>query len=163
MSSSFEYLRPTTLEEAWRIDVISPCVTFNDHDGSTKSYNYVKDHEETLHELDYVPHYADIAVDIEEGTVRDVKLHDGSRLRIRKVERDYNPLDKVAALAALDTAEVKGELLTGALYVSPGKPTFIDQLNLVDEPLATLPESRVRPSEAVLESIMEELRTGQAA
>jgi len=145
------------------IDVISPCVTFNDHDGSTKSYSYVKDHEEALHELDYVPFHEDIAVDIADGSVQDVILHDGSRLRIRKIGRDYNPTDRAAALAALDEAEAKGEVLTGALYVNTSKPTFIDQLNLVDEPLATLPEARVRPSKSALESIMEELRTGQGA
>jgi 2-oxoglutarate/2-oxoacid ferredoxin oxidoreductase subunit beta len=145
------------------IDVLSPCVTFNDHEGSTKSYSYVKDHEEALHELDYVPFREDIQVEIEEGEVQDVTLHDGSRLRIRKVQRDYNPLDRAAALAALDDAEMKGELLTGALYVSTQKPTFIDQLNLVEEPLGTLPEARVRPPKSVLDSIMEELRTGQVA
>ena len=145
------------------IDVISPCTTFNDHDGSTKSYSYVKDHEESLHDLDFVPAYEDISVEIEDGTVQDVTLHDGSRLRIRKIDRDYNPLDRAAALSALDEAEVKGEVLTGALYLNTGKPTFLDQLNLVDEPLATLPESRVRPTAQALDAIMEELRTGQAA
>jgi 2-oxoglutarate/2-oxoacid ferredoxin oxidoreductase subunit beta len=145
------------------IDIISPCVTFNDHEGSTKSYNYVKDHEETLHEIDYVPYYDDIAVEIEEGTVQDVSLHDGSRLRIRKVERDYNPFERGHALNALDDAEAKGELLTGLLYVHTGKQTFIEQLNLVDEPLSTLPEARTRPSQEVLTTIMEELRTGGMA
>ena len=142
------------------IDVISPCVTFNDHDGSTKSYSYVKDHEEALHELDFVPYFDDIAVDIKEGEVQDVTLHDGSRLRIRKLGRDYDPTNRVAALAALEDAEAKGEVLTGALYVNTSKQTFIEQLGMVDEPLATLPENRVRPSRAVLDEVMDELRTG---
>src|ERR1041385_4092819 len=73
------------------IDVISPCVTFNDHEGSTKSYSYMKDHEEALHDLDFIPSFEDISVEIPEGTVQDVTLHDGSHLRIRKLEREYDP------------------------------------------------------------------------
>src|SRR5271156_4579064 len=95
------------------IDVVSPCVTFNDHDGSTKSYSYMKDHEEVLHELDFVPAYDEISVEIPEGEVRDVQLHDGSHLRIRKLDRDYDPPQRLAALAAIEDAEKKGEVLTG--------------------------------------------------
>jgi 2-oxoglutarate ferredoxin oxidoreductase subunit beta len=140
------------------IDVISPCVTFNDHDGSTKSYSYVKDHEEALHELDFVPFFEDISVEIKEGEVRDVALHDGSHLKIRKLAREYDPTDRMAALSALEQAEAKGEVLTGVLYVNTTRPNFIDVLNLVDQPLATLPESVVRPTRAALNEIMEELR-----
>jgi 2-oxoglutarate ferredoxin oxidoreductase subunit beta len=140
------------------VDVISPCVTFNDHDGSTKSYSYVKDHEEALHELDFVPFFADIAVEIPEGEVTDVELHDGSHLRIRKLEREYNPTDRLAALAALEEAAAKGEVLTGLLYVNTSNPDFIEQLNVVEEPLATLPQSRIRPPKAALDEVMEELR-----
>jgi 2-oxoglutarate/2-oxoacid ferredoxin oxidoreductase subunit beta len=140
------------------IDVLSPCVTFNDHDGSTKSYSYVTDHEEALHELDFVPYYADIAVEISEGEVRDVELHDGSRLRIRKLARDYDPTSKLAALAALEEAEAKGEVLTGVLYLDTKKATFLEVLDLVEEPLAMLPENKVRPPREVLETVMEELR-----
>ena len=140
------------------IDVISPCVTFNDHDGSTKSYSYVKDHEEALHELDFVPFFEDIAVELPEGEVTDVELHDGSHLRIRKLEREYNPTDRLKALAALEEAAAKGEVLTGLLYVNTESPDFIELLNLVEEPLATLPQSRIRPSKAALDEVMEELR-----
>jgi 2-oxoglutarate ferredoxin oxidoreductase subunit beta len=140
------------------IDVVSPCVTFNDHDGSTKSYTYVKDHEEVLHELDFVPFFQDIDVEISEGEVRDVELHDGSHLRIRKVDRDFDPTDRMAALAALEEAETKGEVLTGVLYVNTSKPTLLELLNLVDEPLATLPQSRIRPPVSALNEVMEELR-----
>ena len=140
------------------IDVISPCVTFNDHDGSTKSYAYVKDHEEPLHELDFVPYFEDISVEIKEGEVRDVELHDGSHLKIRKLDRDYDPTNRLSALAALEEAEAKGEVLTGVLYVNTTRPNFIEVLNLVDQPLATLPERLVRPTHAALEEIMEELR-----
>ena len=140
------------------IDVISPCVTFNDHDGSTKSYAYVKDHEEPLHELDFVPYFDDISVEIQEGDVQSVPLHDGSHLKIRKLAREYDPTNRLAALAVLEEAEAKGEVLTGVLYVNTNRPNFIELLNLVDQPLATLPENIVRPSHAALDEIMEELR-----
>src|SRR6058998_961989 len=83
------------------IDVISPCVTFNDREGSTKSYSYVKDHDEALHELDFVPYYDDISVEIPDGEVREVEMHDGSKLRIKKLSRDYDPTSKFDALKAL--------------------------------------------------------------
>jgi 2-oxoglutarate/2-oxoacid ferredoxin oxidoreductase subunit beta len=140
------------------IDVVSPCVTFNDHDGSTKSYGYMKDHEEPLHELDFVPGFEDITVEIAEGEVMDVRMHDGSLLRIKKLEREYDPTDRLTALSVLEEAEKQGEVLTGVLYVNTEKPTFIELLNLVEEPLGTLPESRVRPSRKALEEAMEELR-----
>ncbi len=140
------------------IDVISPCVTFNDHDGSTKSYSYVKDHEEALHDLDFVPFFEELAVELPEGEVTDVELHDGSHLRIRKLEREYNPTDRLKALAALEEAAAKGEVLTGLLYVNTESPDFIELLNLVEEPLATLPQSRIRPAKAALDEVMEELR-----
>jgi 2-oxoglutarate ferredoxin oxidoreductase subunit beta len=140
------------------IDVISPCVTFNDHQGSTKSYSYVKEHEEPLNDLDYVPYFADISVDIPEGQVTDVVMHDGSHLRIRKLDRDFDPTDRMAALAALEDSEKKGEVLTGVLYVNTKKATFLELLGLSELPLATLPESHVRPSKNVLDQVMEELR-----
>ena len=140
------------------IDVVSPCVTFNDHEGSTKSYGYMKDHEMALHELDFVPAYEDIEVDIPEGEVRDVQMHDGSHLRIKKLGRDYDPTVKLNALAALEEAEKKHEVLTGVLYVNTEKPTLLDMLNMMDEPLATLPESKTRPPRQVLDEVMEELR-----
>jgi 2-oxoglutarate ferredoxin oxidoreductase subunit beta len=140
------------------IDVISPCVTFNDHQGSTKSYGYMKEHEAVLHELDFVPFFQEIAVEIPEGEVMDVEMHDGSHLRIRKLDRDYDPTNRLAAGAVLEAAEAKGEVLTGVLYVNPSKPTFIEQLNLMDVPIGTLPESKTRPSREVLEQVMEELR-----
>ena len=140
------------------IDVISPCVTFNDHMGSTKSYGYMKEHETILQELDFVPHFDDIAVEIPEGGVMDVLMHDGSHLRIRKLGRDFDPTSRLASLVVMEEAEAKDEVLTGVLYVNTSKPTFLEQLNMVDEPIGTLPQSRTRPSRAVLEQVMEELR-----
>jgi 2-oxoglutarate ferredoxin oxidoreductase subunit beta len=140
------------------IDVISPCVTFNDHEGSTKSYGYVRDHEEALHELDFVPYFEDIPVEIPEGGTMDVEMHDGSHLRIRKLDRDFDPTNRLAAMEALEAAERGGEILTGVLYVNTHKPDFLELLGLSEHPLATLPESQVRPSKAVLEAVMDELR-----
>ena len=88
----------------------------------------------------------------------DVEMHDGSHLRIRKLDRDYDPTDRLRALSALEEAEAKGEVLTGVLYVNTKKPTFLELLNLGDEPVATLPQSKVRPGKDVLDTVMEELR-----
>jgi 2-oxoglutarate/2-oxoacid ferredoxin oxidoreductase subunit beta len=140
------------------IDVISPCVTFNDHEGSTKSYAYMKEHEEPLHDLDFVPSFEEISVEIVEGEVREIRLHDGSTLLLKKLGRDYDPSDKMNALRTLDEAGKQGHVVTGILYLDSSRKHFIDQLNLVDEPLGTLPESRTRPPRAVLDQVMEELR-----
>jgi 2-oxoglutarate ferredoxin oxidoreductase subunit beta len=140
------------------IDVISPCTTFNDHEGSTKSYSYMREHEEPLHDLDFVPFFEEISVDYEEGTMREVVMHDGSRLRLRKLDRDYDPTDRMHAVAALHEFETTGEVLTGILYVDKTRESFTQSLGLVDAPLATLPQDRVRPPREALDQAMEELR-----
>src|SRR6266478_1869878 len=140
------------------LDVISPCVTFNDHEGSTKSYKYAIDHEEPLQEISFVPVFEEIAVEYDPGTTVEVTMHDGSRLRLRKLEEDYDPTDRIRAITRLNQAKEKEELLTGVLYVNTQSPTFLDMLNITDEPLATLPSSVVRPGREVLEQVMEELR-----
>ena len=140
------------------LDVISPCVTFNDHEGSTKSYKFTKDHDEPLQEVSFVPAFEDIDVDYEAGATVDVSMHDGSRLRLRKIEEEYDPTNKAEGLKRLAEAHDKGEILTGVFYVNTKAPTFMDLLNVTDETLATLPESLVRPSRQVLEECMEELR-----
>src|SRR5271167_2286225 len=140
------------------LDVISPCVTFNDHEGSTKSYKYVKEHEEVLQDVNFVPHFEDIAVEYDPGSTVEVTMHDGSRLHLRKLEEDYDPTDKIRAITRLTEAHDKGEVLTGVFYVNPKAPNFIDMLNVVDEPLATLPDSLTRPGKEVLDAVMEELR-----
>jgi 2-oxoglutarate ferredoxin oxidoreductase subunit beta len=140
------------------LDVVSPCVTFNDHEGSTKSYKYMKDHEEPLQEIDFVPAFEDIAVEYDPGTTVEVTMHDGSRLRLRKLEEAHNATNRAYALNRLNEAHEKGEVLTGVFYVNPQAPNFLDMLNMTDQPLATLPESVVRPGREVLEQVMEELR-----
>jgi 2-oxoglutarate/2-oxoacid ferredoxin oxidoreductase subunit beta len=140
------------------LDVVSPCVTFNDHEGSTKSYKYMKDHEEPLQEVSFVPAFEDIAIDYDPGTTIDVTMHDGSHLRLRKLEEEYDPTNRIRAITRLNEAHEKGEVLTGVFYVNSKTPTFVDLLNMTEEPLATLPESEVRPGREVLEQVMEELR-----
>ncbi len=140
------------------LDVVSPCVTFNDHEGSTKSYKYVKEHEEILQDVTFVPHFEDIDVEYDPGTTIDVTMHDGSHLQLRKLEEDYNPTDKIGAITRLTEAHDQGEVLTGVFYVNTKAPNFLDMLNMVDQPLATLPDSMTRPGREVLEEAMEELR-----
>jgi 2-oxoglutarate ferredoxin oxidoreductase subunit beta len=118
----------------------------------------MKEHEEPIHEIDFIPHFEDIQVEIPEGETREVTLHDGSRLRLHKLGADYDPTDKLGAINAIHHSVETGDVLTGVLYVDAEKPNLIEQLNIGDAPLATLPESKVRPSRAVLEQAMEELR-----
>jgi len=140
------------------LDVISPCVTFNDHEGSTKSYKYMQEHEEPISEIGFVPHFEDIAVDYDPGTTFDVRMHDGSHMRLRKLHDDYDPTDKSHAVKMLMDAHDKGETLTGVFYVTTDKPDFTTLLNMVDEPLASLPQERTRPGREVLEQVMESYR-----
>ena len=136
------------------LDVISPCVTFNDHEGSTKSYKYMQEHEEAISEVGFVPYFEEIAIDYDPGSTYDVEMHDGSHLRLRKLHEGYNPKDRIAAVKALMEAHRQGEVLTGVFYIDPERPSFTDLLNLVPEPLATLPQARTRPSRQILDEIM---------
>jgi 2-oxoglutarate ferredoxin oxidoreductase subunit beta len=140
------------------IDVLSPCVTFNDHEGSTKSYAYAIEHEEPLGEISFVPFFEDISIEYDAGTTQEVKLHDGSKLYLKKVAEDYDPTDKLAAMRLIHETSRRGEFATGVLYVEPDKDDFITLLDLVDEPLASLPLERVRPGKEALDEVMESLR-----
>src|SRR6516225_3633047 len=140
------------------IDVLSPCVTFNDHEGSTKSYAYVKDHDDPLEEVSFVPFFEDISVDYEAGSTQQVTMHDGSKLFLKKLEEGYDPTDKIAALRRLHETARRGEYATGLIYIEPDRDDFLTLLNVVDEPLATLPLERVRPAREALDEIMEGLR-----
>src|SRR5256884_4789453 len=140
------------------LDVVSPCVTFNDHEGSTKSYKYTKDHDEPLQDISFVPVFEDITVEYDPGSTVEVTMHDGSRLRLRKLEEDYDPTDRIKAITRLNEAHEKGEVLTGVFYVNPKAPSFVDLLNITEQPLSTLPESVVGPGREVMEQVIEELR-----
>jgi 2-oxoglutarate ferredoxin oxidoreductase subunit beta len=139
------------------IDVISPCVTFNNHEGSTKGYQYVKEQNELLHQIGFVPYYDPIEIDYEPGTVREVELYDGSSVVLKKLETDYDPGDSVTALDRLHRANRDGQILTGIVHLRPEKKNFMEILQVTDEPLATLPQARIRPSKDALDAIMREL------
>ncbi len=140
------------------LDVISPCVTFNDHEGSTKSYKFMQEHDEPINEVGFVASFEDIAIDYDSGQVYDVQMHDGSSLRLRKLHEDYDPTNRAEAVRTLMEAEEKNEVLTGVFYIDTQKPTFTDLLNLVDEPLSTLPQSLTRPPQAALDTLMANLQ-----
>lgn len=140
------------------LDVISPCVTFNNHEGSTKSYKYAKETEELLHEVGFIPFFEQISVDYEEGGTKSVELHDGSHITLRKLGRDFDPRNLVESLRVLHESREKGEFVTGLLYVDPKKPDFTELLDMPDEPLAQLPAELIRPSRAALAEIMNLLR-----
>src|SRR5256885_8688842 len=108
------------------IDIISPCTTFNDHEGSTKSYKYSKDHDEPVQELGFVPVFENIEIDYDPGTTATVRMHDGSALRLTKLNRDYDATSKVGALTLLAESHEKGEMLSGVFYVNTAAPSFME-------------------------------------
>ena len=140
------------------LDVISPCVTFNDHEGSTKSYKFMQANDEPINEVGFVASFEEIDVDYDSGQVYDVQMHDGSSLRLRKLHEDYDPTDRANAVRTLMDSAKNEEILTGIFYIDTQKPTFTDLLNLVDEPLATLPQSLTRPPKSALEALMNNLK-----
>jgi len=140
------------------IDVISPCVTFNDHEGSTKSYAYAKDHDEAVGEVTFVPFFDDITVEYEPGTTTAVTMHDGSHLYLKKINEDYDPTDKMAAMTLMHETIRRGEFPTGILYLEPDKDDFLEVMNMVEEPLAFLPTEKSRPPKSVLDELMAGLR-----
>ncbi len=140
------------------IDVLSPCVTFNNHEGSTKSYKRLKDSEELLHEIGFIPFFEPISVEYPAGEGKIVRLHDGSHLTLSKLEKEYEPTDKAQALNRIHEANSKGEVLTGLFYINTDKPDFTDLLEMHDEPLATLPPELIRPSRESLAEIMNDLK-----
>jgi 2-oxoglutarate ferredoxin oxidoreductase subunit beta len=145
------------------VDVISPCVTFNNHEGSTRSYLNVKEHDAPLHDIGFVPQFEKtIEVDYEPGESREVTLFDGSKIMLRKLERDYDPSDAINALSTLHRARQQDQFVTGLLYFDTSKEPFGDEFHLIEEPLASLPLARVRPPKAVLEEIMQGLMTGRS-
>jgi len=145
------------------IDVISPCVTFADHEGSTKSYAHVKQVDSPLHDIDYVPYFEDLNVDYAPGTLREVTMPDGSHIVLKKLAADYDPTDADAAFAALREGRRERRLVTGLIYVNEATRPFEDELGMVEAPLASLALESVRPARAVLDEIMESYRVGSVA
>jgi 2-oxoglutarate ferredoxin oxidoreductase subunit beta len=117
----------------------------------------MQDNDEPINEVDFVASFDEIEVDYDSGQIYEVEMHDGSNLRLRKLLEDYDPTDKANAVRTLMEAQENDEILTGVFYINTQKETFIDLLNVVDEPLATLPEALTRPPKTALDGLMASL------
>lgn len=135
------------------LDIISPCVTFNNKDDSMHSYSWGKDHEVALHELSYVPPAEEIMVEYAEGEAKEVTMHDGSRVVLKKLGQDYDPTNRSEAMRRLEEANSKQWLLTGLIYINTNQPTMTAIYNLPKTPLNRLPRERLRPSPESLAAI----------
>jgi 2-oxoglutarate/2-oxoacid ferredoxin oxidoreductase subunit beta len=140
------------------IDVISPCVAFNNHEGSTKSYDFVRGHSESVVAADYVLPHQEITADYEPGTTEDVRMPDGSTLRLFKLDQQYDPHDRVAALTHVQERQAAGEVVTGLLYVDPDAADCHEILGTVRRPLNTLDEAALCPGNGVLAGINDSFR-----
>jgi 2-oxoglutarate ferredoxin oxidoreductase subunit beta len=140
------------------LDVISPCVAFNNHAGSTKSYDYVREHNDAVNRMDVIPPRARIEVDYAEGRMLEVEQHDGSRLRLRKLDAGYDPRDRIAAMNIIQQRHAQGEVITGLLYVDPDAGDLHRHLNTVEAPLNALGAEALSPGVAALAKINDSLR-----
>ncbi len=140
------------------IDVISPCVAFNNHPGSTKSYDYVREHNEAVNRLDFIEGREEITADYAAGAVIDVAQHDGSVVRLRKLATDYDPTDRIKVMNYLQERAAAGEVVTGLLYVLPDSADLHQHLNTVETPLGQLTERELCPGSVALERINAALR-----
>jgi len=135
------------------LDIISPCVTFNNQDQATHSYSWGKEHEVALHELAYVPPAEEIMVDYEEGEAKEVCMHDGSTVILKKLGRDYDPTNRSEAIRILEEANANNWLITGLIYINSEPPSLVELYNLTDEPLNRLSEDRLRPPRDTIERL----------
>lgn len=135
------------------LNVISPCVTFNNNPGSTKSYDYVREHIEATSTLDFVPEMPEITASYEKGKSTKIALHDGSLIQLNKLETDWDPEDRISAVNALQQARIKNEILTGLLYVNAEWKDLHGVLNTYHKPLNRLDESDLCPGEDNLQAI----------
>ena len=137
------------------LDIISPCVTFNNQDNAYHSYAWGKDHEEPLHDVSYIAPRSEIILEreMEEGEVREVSMHDGSIIILKNLEKDYNPTDRFEAIRVLAEAQANNWLATGLIYIETDKPSLTDMSNLVDTPLNRLTEADLRPAPEMIQNI----------
>ena len=140
------------------IDVISPCVTFNDHEGSTKSYAYTRENTVEVVQADFVPPAASIHAAYEPGSLHNVMLHDGSWVRLRKVAEDYDPTDRDRSYTFIRERQTAGEIATGLLYISADSVEMQDQLETVGTPLVEVPFEELCPGAAELEKLQRRFR-----
>ena len=139
------------------LDIISPCVTFNDHDGSTRSYSWVKDNDAGIHDLSFIPYFEEIRVEYEPGEVKEVDLYDGSTLVLHKLSEDHDPTDRLAAMRILEESRTEGRLLTGLLFVDEHAVDFATRERLAEVPLRDLGEDDLRPTREQFATLMREL------
>ncbi|MEO7841551.1 MAG: thiamine pyrophosphate-dependent enzyme, partial [Anaerolineales bacterium] len=137
------------------LDIISPCVTFNNNETAYHSYGWGKEHEEPLHDITYVPPRKEIMLDTElkDGEIREVAMHDGSVIVLKNLEKHHNPTDRFEALRVLEEAQRNNWLLTGLIYISTDKPTLAETYQLVDTPLNRLTESDLRPAPDMIDKV----------
>ena len=135
------------------LDIISPCVTFNNRDESTKSYAWGREHEFPIHDVTYVESRQEISVDYEPGEATSVRMHDGSTLVLKKLERDYDPTKRSQAISLLEEERKNQILITGLIYVNTNQPSLIEAENIVDKPLTALELNELRPPANSLEEI----------
>jgi 2-oxoglutarate ferredoxin oxidoreductase subunit beta len=140
------------------IDVISPCVQFNNHPGSTKSFDYVREHNAAVNRLDVILDREEISIDYAPGAMELVTQHDGSILKLRKLPDDYDPTDRVAAVNHLQTHQARGEIVTGLLYLDPDARDLHDHLGTIQRPLNQLADAELIPGSAALAAINQALR-----
>jgi 2-oxoglutarate/2-oxoacid ferredoxin oxidoreductase subunit beta len=140
------------------IDIVSPCVAFNNHVGSTKSYDYVREHNDAVNRLDFISSREEITTECAPGETRDVLLHDGGTIRLRKLDATYDPTDKVGAMAFLEAHRAAGEVVTGLLYLHPDSTDLHDELETVSVPLNTLSDADLVPGNAALAGVNASLR-----
>jgi 2-oxoglutarate/2-oxoacid ferredoxin oxidoreductase subunit beta len=140
------------------IDIVSPCVAFNNHSGSTKSYDYVRAHNDSVNRLDLIPMRKEISVDFPMGSDTQIEQHDGSVLRLHKLSREYDATDRIAAINYLLKHQAQGDVVTGLLFIDPNAQDLHKHLNTVATPLNQLSEAELCPSAAVLERLNQGFR-----
>jgi len=140
------------------LDIISPCVTFNDHEGSTKSYAHTRAHMRETVYADFTAHHEEIVSQVDPGEYKKIKMHDGSRVGFKRVDEAYDPTDRISALTYIEEHRAKGEVVTGLLYLEDSTAEMHDTLGTTEQALATLPYDKLNPGKAALERIQNRWR-----
>ncbi len=140
------------------LDVISPCVAFNNHEGSTKSYDFVRDHNEAVNRIDFIEPRAEITTEYAAGSLQEVRQHDGSVLRLRKLSEDYDPTDRIGAMNHLLQRQAAGEVVTGVLFLDPDAEDLHGNLNTTEKSFNRMNEAELIPGSAALNRINASLR-----
>ena len=140
------------------IDIVSPCVTFNNHTQSTKSYEYFRDHNEALGYLDFIPEKEEITIEYEEGTSKEVQIHDGSKMILHKLDKSHNPYSRTNSLKVLNETQEDGKIVTGVIYLDKNEADLHDEINSNKKPLNTLKENDLCPGSKGLEYVNDNFR-----